>query len=153
MYAPDTQIEFTYPESTQVESQTTFRKRRVQIREVRDLISQPLTPEEFLRRPLTHRSRYLLTAYDLDSAQWRQFYLGSSKEHATSGRLRIALYRPGAEKPTKIISRAFEPTRRDRIELARTLKQFRDQPHEGLELRVIPDLDSAQTNVHGPTNG
>lgn len=144
MYAPDTQIEFTYPESTQVESQTKFRRRRVQIREVRDLILQPLTPEEFLRRPLTHRSRYLLTAYDLDSAQWRQFYLGSSKEHATDGRLKIALYKPGAEKPTKIISRPFEPTRRDRIQLARTLKELRNQSHDGLELRVIPDEDSNQ---------
>lgn len=142
MYAPDTQIELTYPESTQVESQTTFRRRRVQIREVRDLISQPLTPEEFLRRPLTHRSRYLLTAFDLDTEQWRQFYLGSSKEHAANGRLKIALYKPGEAKPTKIISRAFEPTRRDRIQLARTIKALREKAHDGLELRVIPDEES-----------
>lgn len=139
MYAPDTQIELTYPESTQVESKTTFRKRRIQIREVRDLIRQPLTPEEYLRRPLTHRSRYLLTAFDRDCEQWRQFYLGSSQEHATNGRLRIALYRAGAAEPTKIISRSFEPTRRDRIMLARTLKELREKSHGGLELRVIPD--------------
>lgn len=142
MYAPDTQIELTYPESTQVESKTTFRRRRVQIREVRDLISHPLTPEEFLRRPLTQRSRYLLTAFDLDTEQWRQFYLGSSKEHAANGRLRIALYEPGEDKPTKVISRSFEPTRRDRIQLARTIKELREKEHGGLELRVIPDEES-----------
>ncbi|SMP38953.1 hypothetical protein SAMN06265222_101222 [Neorhodopirellula lusitana] len=139
MYAPDTQIELTYPESTQVESRTTFRRRRVQIREVRDLISHPLTPEEYLRRPLTHRSRYLLTAFDMDTSQWRQFYLGSSKEHASDGRLRIALYKPGEERPSKIISRSFEPTRRDRIALARTLKAIKEKSHNGYELRVIPD--------------
>lgn len=142
MYAPDTQIEITYPESTQVESETKFRRRRIQIREVRDLITQPLTPEEYLRRPLTHRSRYLLTALDKDTAQWRQFYLGSSKEHATNGRLKIALYSPGAAMPTRIISRSFEPTRRDRIALARMLKELKEKSHDGMELRVIPDDDA-----------
>ena len=142
MYAPDTQIEITYPESTQVESRTTFRRRRIQIREVRDLIRQPLTPEEYLRRPLTHRSRYLLTAFDQDTAQWRQFYLGSSKEHATNGRLKIALYLPGQAKPTKIISRSFEPTRRDRIALARMLKDLKEKSHDGMVLRVIPDAEA-----------
>ncbi|MEO9594111.1 MAG: hypothetical protein ABJG45_21230, partial [Rhodopirellula bahusiensis] len=99
MFKPDTEIELTYPDSTLVESNTTFRRRYLQIREVRDLIADPITPEEYLRRPLTQRSRYLLTAYDKESKSWRQFYVGSSKEHLTDGRLRIALYEKGGTSP------------------------------------------------------
>ncbi|MEM6779202.1 MAG: hypothetical protein AAF670_16220 [Planctomycetota bacterium] len=151
MYAAETEIEFTYPESTQVESRTTYRKRRVRVRAVRDLFKDPLTPDEYFRRPLTHRSRYLLTGFDLDASQWRRFYLGSSREHAGDGRLRVALYREGGDQPVRVITRPFEPTRRDRIALARTLRQMLDADHQGLQLRVIPDNDSVKSRgPHAP---
>ncbi|EKK02997.1 hypothetical protein RBSH_01690 [Rhodopirellula baltica SH28] len=139
MFKPDTEIELTYPDSTLVESNTTFRRRYLQIREVRDLIADPITPEEYLRRPLTQRSRYLLTAYDKESKSWRQFYVGSSKEFLTDGRLRIALYEKGGTSPKKIVSRSFEATRRDRIALAREVKAMQEKDLAGLELRIIPD--------------
>ncbi|MEM6365838.1 MAG: hypothetical protein AAF745_15530, partial [Planctomycetota bacterium] len=118
MYAANTELKVTYPESTQVESQCDYRTRRIRIRDVRDLISDPLTPEEYFRRPLTRRSRFLVTAFDLDLNQWRRFYLGSTQEHASEGRLRWALYQPGHLQPKTISSRSFDPTRRDRIALA-----------------------------------
>ncbi|MFG0266403.1 MAG: hypothetical protein ACF8AM_14835 [Rhodopirellula sp. JB055] len=139
MFEPNDEVELTYPESTLVEANTTFRRRRLQIREIRDLIAEPITPEEYLRRPLTQRSRYLLTAYDKDSKSWRQFYVGSSKEFLTDGRLRIALYEKGGTSPKKIVSRSFEATRRDRIALARAVKEMQEKDLAGLELRIIPD--------------
>ncbi|MCC9655955.1 hypothetical protein [Rhodopirellula halodulae] len=157
-FHPDTEIELTYPESTLVESSPIYRRRHLQIREVRDLIEDPLTPEEFLRRPLTQRSRYLLTAYDKDAKSWRQFYPGSSKEFMTDGRLRIALYERGGRAPKKIISRSFEPTRRDRIALARMIKEMQSKDFGRLELRIIPDeskvlqqqVDPGTTKVAAP---
>ncbi|WDQ16847.1 hypothetical protein [Rhodopirellula sp. P2] len=139
MFEPNDEVELTYPESTLVEAKTTFRRRRLQIREIRDLIADPITPEEYLRRPLTQRSRYLLTAYDKDSKSWRQFYVGSSKEFLTDGRLRIALYEKGGTSPKKIVSRSFEATRRDRIALARAVKEMQQTDLAGLELRIVPD--------------
>ncbi|KLU07665.1 hypothetical protein RISK_000342 [Rhodopirellula islandica] len=139
MFEPNDEVELTYPESTLVEANTTFRRRRLQIREIRDLITDPITPEEYLRRPLTQRSRYLLTAYDKDSKSWRQFYVGSSKEFLTDGRLRIALYEKGGTSPQKIVSRSFEATRRDRIALARAVKEMQEKDLAGLELRIVPD--------------
>lgn len=139
MFKPNTEIELTYPDSTLVESKTTYRRRHLQIREVRDLIADPITPEEYLRRPLTQRSRYLLTAYDKDSKSWRQFYVGSSKEFLTDGRLRIALYEKDGVSPKKIVSRSFEATRRDRIALARAVKAMQEKELDGLMLRIIPD--------------
>lgn len=145
-FAPDSQVVLTYPESTLVEANTQFRKRRIQIKSVRDLTTDPLTPEEYLRRPLTQRSRYLLTAYDLDRRVWRQFYVGCSLEHASEIKLAIASIPAHSRHAPKIISRPYDATRRDRILLARHLKDVMANADDDTLIRVIPVTGQDQKN-------
>lgn len=137
-FASDSQVVLTYPESTLVEAETRFRRRRIQVKSVRDLATDPLTPEEYLRRPLVQRSRHLVTAYDLDSRGWRQFYIGCSLEYASAIELAIAACPADGQGDATIISRPYEATRRDRILLARQLKDVVADAGQETHIRVIP---------------
>jgi len=114
MIEPGQTIELHYPISNTVESPSDYRLRRVRVLRVRDLVTQPLTLQEFLRRPYVRRSRWLLTGYDLNAGKFRQFYLGSSDEHRAPGVLRVALYQPGKLMPVDTLPIDFEDTLTDR---------------------------------------
>lgn len=131
-------VTLTYPDTTVVDCIASLSGRHVQVLHVRDLVAEPLTPEEYLRRPLTRRSRYLVTGFDHTRQSVRQFYLGSSVEFATEGMLRVALYRPGDRRPYDLIGRPFGPTHRDRRLLARCLRDLQGR-RERLRVRVIAD--------------
>ena len=139
MIDPGQIIELTYPDCNLIDSLPRLQARRLQVHTVRDLIAQPLTPLEYLRRPMLHRSRWLLNAYDLDRQGWRKFYLGSSTEFRRPGLLRVALYRPGETKPSDLVGRSFGPTNRERRVLAKVLAQWCQADLGPLELRVLAD--------------
>lgn len=130
-----------YPTSTLLQTQWTFKRRRLQVVDVRDLYTNPLTPAEYLRRPLIHRGRYLVKANDLDCQQVKQFYLASSQEFYRPTGLRLALYWPDTigQPPERIISKRFAALRRDRIVLAKALTQLLQTDWQGFQLRVTVD--------------
>jgi hypothetical protein len=136
---PGSTIDLTYPDSTIVDRIATLRRRRIQVVRLRDLIAEPLTPAEFMRRPLIHRSRWLITGFDLDSGKFRQFYLGSSTEYRSPGNLCVALYEPDSTRPSYRIARPFGPSRAERITLAKALAVWTQLDLDDLQLRIIAD--------------
>ncbi len=136
---PGATIELTYPDVTLVEALAQFHRRRIRVHSIRDLVANPLTPHEYLRRPKLRRSRWLICGYDLERLAWRKFYVGSSREYAAPGMLRVALYRPGESRPADVISREFGPTARERLILARVLLKWYERDLGPLQLRVIAD--------------
>jgi hypothetical protein len=139
MIEPGSQIELSYPDSTLVDSLARLVKRRVHVYRVRDLLAQPLTPDEFLRRPFIRRSRWLISGYDLDRQRYRQFYLGNSAEHRAPGLLKVGLYEPGADRPTWPLPRPFGPTRAERQFLIDVIKEWAKKGPTQLQLRIYSD--------------
>jgi hypothetical protein len=135
------QLLIDYPTSTLLETNWTFRRRRLQVVSVRDLLIDPLTTEEYLRRPLIHRGRYLVKANDLETQQVKQFYLASSQQFYRPAGLRLALYWPdqSGQPPAEILSKRIAGTRRDRIALAKALQQLRREDFGGFDLRITID--------------
>ncbi len=138
---PEQYLELTYPANTHVREFENARRqlRKLTIRRIRDLTRDPLTINEFLRRPYTMRSRWLIRAFDHDLKSWRQFYLGSSTEFAAPGQLRIAFYRPDGTSMEKLLGREFNPTVRDRKLMMRLLRRWANKDHGDLQLRISCD--------------
>jgi hypothetical protein len=130
-----------YPVSTHVRlfGRVAIKPRQIVVRAVRDLVSEPLTPEEFLRRPFIRRSRWLIRAFEPEHNRFRQFYAGSSLEYAAPCQLRVALYEPGANRPKEILYSAIEPNVRHRKALLRLLQKHLTKPSESMLLRIYSD--------------
>jgi len=139
MFTPGTEIEISYPESTLIDAVSKLRRRRIHVTKIRDLVAEPLTPQEFLARPFIRRSRWLISGIDLDSHQRRQFYLGSSAEHESPGILRVGLYAPGDRRPRWPFPLQFTETRRDRLMLAKAIDAWLSRDLADLSLRVFVD--------------
>lgn len=139
MLNPGKVVTLSYPNSTLVGALAEFRKRHMEVISVRDLLSHPLLPEEYLRRPYTRRSRWLVKVFDLDKQQVRQIYLGSSLEHRAPGCLKLGLYEPGADRPGWSHPRAFLPCKSERRLLARLVIYADQMECEDLLLRVYCD--------------
>jgi hypothetical protein len=139
MLNPGKVMTLNYPSSTLVGALAEFRRRHMEVISVRDLLSHPLLPEEYLRRPYTRRSRWLVRAFDLDKQQVRQIYLGSSLEHQSPGGLRLGLYEPGADRPGWSHPRLFMPLKSDRRLLAKLVVYADQMEREDLLLRIYSD--------------
>lgn len=137
------QIDLSYPTQTSISHihAPRFARRRIHVLSARDLVVEPLTIDEFRRRPFLNRSRWLLRAWDSDLKAWRQFYLGSSAEYRSPGTLQLAIYETTVQKIECLISRQFEPTIEDRRELMRVIC---DVERDGVDLDVLrviaPDM-------------
>ena len=115
-------IRLTYPTVTDLDaSDAEFRPRALQVLNVRDISRDPLTPIEFLRRPLLNRGRWLVTAKDIQERKIRQFYLASSIEYQQQPDLKIGLYHEG---DLLEVLEVFEPTRRERIAACNYIKSI-----------------------------
>jgi len=125
-FDPGMEVEISYPNSTHVRfwRPEDFRKRQIVIHTLRDLVTDPLTVAEFMRRPFLLRSRWLVRAFEPKIRQWRQFYMGSSREFASSGTLRVGLFEPGTTAPTWLYGQSFEPTSEGRRNLIRRLQDW-----------------------------
>ncbi len=146
MLSPGDRIELVYPTHTHVRlvDHCSRQIRPITIRSVRDLVADPLTPTEYMRRPYVARSRWLVSAFDESKRTFRQFYLGSSDQFRSPGVLRLAIYHPGATRPHRIITDGFEPTVRDRRLLVRCLLDVLANPVAGRgegeeQIRIIAD--------------
>ena len=136
---PGDKLDLIYPNTTLIDARPMYRLRQLLVHRVRDLVSQPLTPDEFLLRPMILRSRLLLSGIDDATGRWRQLYLGSSARYRAAGQLRLALFEPDADSPWRIVSGGFAETVDDRRKLTTALRRYRDRPADGLQLRVIAD--------------
>ena len=127
-----------YPVTTSIHriERAAKRPREVIIKQLRDLVEEPLTIQEFRRRPLCNRSRWLARCYEIGSG-FRQFYLGSSSEFEAPGHLRIALYDPNHIRPVELIGREYAPSIDDRKLMLRLLSDWESRDFGGLELRII----------------
>lgn len=137
MIEPGAEIVLTYPICTDVEAASEMRVRELDVIAVRDLVADPLTPAEFMRRPMTRRSRWLIAARDRQAKQLRRFYLGSSAEYETDGGLRVAVYRPGDRQPFDFVGREFGETARERAELAKCLADWCRRKMGRLSVRIV----------------
>jgi hypothetical protein len=114
-----------------------WKRRSVMVRSVRDLVSDPLTPWEFLRRPMIHRSRYLLRVIDLRQNQYRQMYLASAREWRRESPLRVGLFDGGRLVfPTSV---EWGWSQNDRRGLAKVLRQWMGEDFGGMRLGVYAD--------------
>ena len=133
-----------YPTSTVVESNGIWRPRRIRVLAVRDLVAEPLSVDEYLRRPLVQRSRYLVRAWDYGRRNVRNFYLGTCREYACDTDLWLARLSEDGATP-ELLTRGFRATRKERIQLARTVNRFvRDLPPQSLGV-IAPDLRVTMT--------
>ena len=138
MFEPGKQVELVYPIQTDVIriAKSPRKVRQLQVVRVRDLLENPLSVEEFARRPYVSRSRWLVLARDENDRQFRQFYPGSADNYRAPDVLRIGLYEPGESRPAMLLGRQFEPTPEDRNALLR-LAIAEQHKHEGYELRIF----------------
>ena len=128
-----------YPKSTHISAEPQFRRREVIIKDIRDLVRDPLTVEEYCQRTQVRRSRWLVSARDVQIGAWRRFYLGTTREYWRSTPLRLGLFHPDTGRFVKLLARPFEATPYDRILLAKTAMEWLDQDFGGLKLRVFAD--------------
>lgn len=138
IFEPGHQIELVYPTITHVTKvdRSPRMVRQLYIHRVRDLVENPLTLAEYIRRPFVARSRWLILASEWASQPPKQFYLGSADNFKSPGILRLALFEENHRRPAKLLGRQFEPTIEDRKSLMRlALREF--DKHEGYELRII----------------
>ncbi len=145
LFQPRTTYRINYASNCLVNSQPDFRAREITVRGIRDLLLDPLTPDEFISRPLLRRSRWLIKTRDPGiPREFRQFYAGSMQEHWEDSILRIGWYdlsRPGSP-PVFKSALAFQPKAYDRFTLARLLIRWKDRDFKGYALRVFAE-DSA----------
>jgi hypothetical protein len=147
-----TKIELYYPTRTDVYADSTeWRRRELIIYRIRDLVQQPLTVEEYMHRPFVRRSRYLVIGKEY--GRWKQFYLGSSREHFTAGQLRLGLYGPDDRIPKHLVSRSFDNTPEDRKQLYNAVVEWAKLDFGQLALRVFCDdlrIVSQASTLHHP---
>jgi hypothetical protein len=125
-----------YPKRNLLNCSPVWQQRLVSVWSIRDLVTDPLTVEEYLARPLVRRSRYLWQVKDSQN-QWRSFYQGASLEQFRDSCLRLALY--NGSNRIKLLARPFESTVRDRVLLARVASRWADLDYGGLQLRITCD--------------
>lgn len=139
MIQPGATVAFSYPVSTLVGVPPEYRRRRLIVQRVRDLWADPITPEEFFRRPFVRRSRWLVWGRDVDRGTMRQFYLGSTREYPAPGLLGVGLYDPDSRQIVRRLPRTFADTRRDRQLLAESLARWCDHDTGRLRIGVFAD--------------
>jgi hypothetical protein len=134
----DTYLSLTYPRTTHVSftDSAELLRREFRLLKIRDLVKQPLTIEDFMRRPFNRRSRYLLLGVERTS--YRQFYAGCSAEFYCESQLRLGIY--GSEpRPLEIVGRGFYDDPRERKLMMRLLERWQGKSFGDRELRVFAD--------------
>jgi hypothetical protein len=126
-------IHTAYPSTTHLATpRPRWEPRRFRVLDIRDLAKQPLTIQEFLRRPMTRRSRYLVRVLDLDRGVCRSVYHRSMAEWYRETPLRVGVFHNS--KLLELISTNWGPTLADRRGLIKFLRQF--EGHDMGEFRV-----------------
>jgi hypothetical protein len=138
MWSVGERVEVAYPQRNVVNVCPEWQRRTVIIKSRRDLMAHPLTPAEFLRRPMVHRGRYLFRVVCLRSNQYRQIYVAASREWRREDvPLRVGLFLGGRlEVPVGV---AWGASARDRMGLVKVLEKWRREDFGALTLGVYVD--------------
>ncbi len=139
MYSPNERIQIHYPETSLINSRPKWKLREIIVRKTRDLVTDPLSIEDYLRRPLIHRGRWLIMGTDSQNGKLRQFYLSTTREQYRPVPLRVGVYEADSKRPAQILFRPFEPTVRDRIVLSRLVTRFAGVSHSEKRIGVFAD--------------
>ena len=142
MFDPGTRLKLHYPTHTEVShiDRCTRQIRQLEVRRIRDLVREPLTLVEYCQRPYVFRSRYLVTAFDMQIREWRNFYVGSSDEYRSSGYLRLVWCNTVTGEIVQFLPGQYAPTPQDRRHLLRdaiTISEAALDPRT--ELRILAD--------------
>lgn len=117
------ELSIYYPDSTVVEPRKiNWKPRSLIVHGVRDLVREPLSPAEFLRRPMLSRGRYLVLGFDQTVGGFRKFYLSNCRDQYRPTTIRLAMYSPEG-KIIEILDE-YAPTRRARIMAMRVVSKF-----------------------------
>jgi hypothetical protein len=112
-----------YPQTTHLATPTPrWEPRKFQVLGVRDLVQDPLSVAEYLRRPMTRRSRYLIRVLDLDKRRFRSVYQRSMSDWYRETPLRIGIYEGSTL--VDMTNHNWGPTLADRKSLIRFLAKF-----------------------------
>ncbi len=101
---------------------------------IRDLVSEPLTVEEFESQPFQARSRYLVTLVGQDG-RLSKIHVSTSREFE----IRPALYQIGGRRPIQLIGRKFQSSKQDLELLLEHIEKLKAMDFNGLELRLMVD--------------
>jgi hypothetical protein len=131
-------IETAYPFTTHVCVEfPNWQPRRFEFLCVRDLVTDPLSVAEFLRRPMTRRSRYLIRVRDLDRGVCRSVYQRSMADWFRETPLRVGVYH-GCELQ-ELLKTNYGPTIPDRQRLVRFLNKHQTNDMGEFRLAVLSD--------------
>jgi hypothetical protein len=89
---------------------------------VRDLVTDPLTVEQFNQRPYLRRSRYQLLVVDLATGQRRTIYERLLRENFRDCPLRVGVYE--GRKLVELMATNYGPSVADRRGLLRFLAKY-----------------------------
>jgi hypothetical protein len=116
-------IRTCYPRTTHLATASPrWEPRTFQVLGIRDLVREPLTIQEYLRRPMTRRSRYLIRVLDVQKQRYRSVYHRSMSDWYRETPLRIGIYE--GLKLVDMTSHNWGPTLADRQSLIRFLQKF-----------------------------
>lgn len=132
------ELDISYPICTDIREfqNSPLRSRRIIIRRLRDLCQEPLTVEEFIRRPFVARSRWLVRSWDVDLKTWRNFYLGSTPEFKSPGTLRLAIFGACPDRPIDYLGRMYHETFQDRRAMLHQICKWNDSLAATIERRM-----------------
>ena len=112
-----------YPRRNRIGIEPIWVPRELSIVERIDLLKKPLRIDDYLRRPMVRRGRWLLRCWDVQSRQYRQFYECAFREFWFEDQLKIGEQVKGKIVP---ISEPFDSTVIDRKRLELILARLRD---------------------------
>jgi hypothetical protein len=131
-------IKTAYPVSTHVATpRLTWEPRRFRVLGVRDLARDPLSVEEFLQRPMTRRSRFMVKVYDIDRDVFRSVYQRSMLDYFRETPLRVGVFRQS--KMVDLVTTNWGPTIADRLGLVQFLRSFDGHDFGEYRLGIFSD--------------
>jgi len=133
------QVLFTlYPRSTHVSVvKPVWVPRKFRILAVRDSVRYPLSVEQFLRRPMTRRSRYLVRVRDLETGARHSVYHRSLRDWYRETPLRVGIY-DGSELK-ELLTTNWGPSVADRLGLVHFLQTHGNYDMGDLRLGILSD--------------
>ena len=130
-------VELEYPSRSLVGVEPAFLRRVMLVRSVRDLVKDPLTPAEFIRRPMVHRSRFLFRCLDVQKNAYRNVYEGAAREWRRDCPHRWGLF--CGNQLMERVAGAWGNSEHDRLELRKLLEKWRFEDFAGWRIGVFVD--------------
>jgi hypothetical protein len=130
-------IQDHYPEFSSVADPITWRPVHFQAIGVRDLVTDPLTVEQFNQRPYLRRSRYQLRVVDLATGQRRTIYQRLLRSCFRDCPLRVGVYQ--GQKLVELMATNYGPSVADRRGLMAFLRKYIDSDFGDHRLGILSD--------------